>query len=361
MDRRAVRRRDGGPDRARDAGRRRRARRARDVLPRPEPGRLPRVPDRRARAGRLREGLEARGSRPIQDSGGCGARTGAAAPAAATDASSGRSTSGAQRLPDQGAAGRLQEERWRTPPPGCEDEYQNTGALSYEQHRQCPNAQNLIAILGDTNGDRICDSKCNIQIEGTGDDPDDVQIEGQKLKLNVIRADRADGIYLKNFTVEFSDFNNIYVLETNGFRIDEIVSRYSREYGILSFTSDHGIYENCEASLQRRLRRLPGLGAERAPRPAGRARPRVRDHHPQLRLAPQHDRDVRHGRQRHVGARQPLPRQRDRRHDRLVRGRSPRHAAGQLEVVAQPDLLEQQRPVQRRARRVLPAHAVGGA
>ena len=70
------------------------------------------------------------------------------------------------------------EERCRTPPPGCEDEYQNTGALSYEQHRQCPNAQNLIAILGDTNGDRICDSKCNIQIEGTGDDPDDVQIDG---------------------------------------------------------------------------------------------------------------------------------------------------------------------------------------
>ena len=39
----------------------------------------------------------------------------------------------------------------------------------------------------------------------------------------MIRADRADGIYLKNFTVEFSDFNNIYVLETNGFRVDTIV------------------------------------------------------------------------------------------------------------------------------------------
>ena len=63
---------------------------------------------------------------------------------------------------------------------------------------------------------------------------------------NMIRADRADGVYLRNFTVEYSDFNNIYVLETNGFRFDRIVSRYSREYGILSFTSDHGIYENCE-------------------------------------------------------------------------------------------------------------------
>jgi hypothetical protein len=134
------------------------------------------------------------------------------------------------------------EHRYRTPPPGCEAAYQNTGALSYDQHRQCPNAQNLIAILGDTNGDRICDVKCNLQIEGTGDTPDDVVITGAKSKLNVIRADRADGVYLKNFTVQYSDFNNIYVLETNGFRVDSVVSKYSREYGILSFTSDHGSY-----------------------------------------------------------------------------------------------------------------------
>ena len=166
---------------------------------------------------------------------------------------------------------------------------------------------------------------------------------------------------MKNFTVAYSDFNNIYVLETNGFRVDTIVSRYSREYGILSFTSDHGIYENCEASLQRRLGRLPGVRPQRAPRPAGRARPRVRDRDPQLRVPPQHDRDVRDGRQRHLGARQPLPPQRDRGHDRLVRRRPPGHAAGQLEVVAQPDLLEQQRPVQRRARRLLPRHTVGTA
>jgi hypothetical protein len=57
-----------------------------------------------------------------------------------------------------------------------------------------------------------------------------VRITGQKSKLNVIRADRADGIYLKNFQVQYSDFNNIYVLETNGFRIDSVVSKYSREY-----------------------------------------------------------------------------------------------------------------------------------
>ena len=34
--------------------------------------------------------------------------------------------------------------------------------------------------MGDTNGNRICDSKCNIQIEGTGEKPEDVRIEGEK-------------------------------------------------------------------------------------------------------------------------------------------------------------------------------------
>jgi hypothetical protein len=161
--------------------------------------------------------------------------------------------------------GEYKEVRWTGPPPaGCEDIYARTASgatvLTYEEQRQCPHAQNLIAIFGDTNGDRICDSKCNIQIEGTGDDPGDVRLEGQKSRLNVVRADRADGVYLKNFSVEFSDFNNIYVLETNGFRIDSIVSKYSREYGILSFASDHGIYEDCDASYSGDSGVYPGSG-----------------------------------------------------------------------------------------------------
>jgi hypothetical protein len=95
-----------------------------------------------------------------------------------------------------------------------------------------------------------------------GDTPDDVLIDGSRSKLNVFRADRADGVYLRNFTVEKSDFNNIYVLETNGFRVDRVVSRYSREYGILSFTSDHGIYENCEASYNGDSGVYPGSGPD---------------------------------------------------------------------------------------------------
>ncbi|MBA3301519.1 MAG: hypothetical protein H0T15_06580, partial [Thermoleophilaceae bacterium] len=62
---------------------------------------------------------------------------------------------------------------------------------SYEYHLGCPNAQNLIAILGDgPDADRACDRKCNIQLEGMGKSPEDVYIFGERSKLNVIRADR---------------------------------------------------------------------------------------------------------------------------------------------------------------------------
>ncbi len=161
--------------------------------------------------------------------------------------------------------GEYRENPSRGPAPaGCEDVYARTAAgstnLTYEEHQRCPHAQNLIAILGDTNGNRICDSKCNIQIEGMGEKPEDVRIEGERTALNVIRADRADGVYLRNFYIEFSDFNNIYVLETNGFRLDKVVSRYSREYAILSFASDHGIYENCDTSYSGDSGVYPGSG-----------------------------------------------------------------------------------------------------
>jgi hypothetical protein len=156
-------------------------------------------------------------------------------------------------------------------PAGCEDVYQRTEAgqyaITYAEQRQCPNAQNLIAVLGDTDGDGVCDAKCNIQIEGTGPRPVDAVVSGDRAKLNILRADRADGIYVKNLMFQFSDFNNIYVLETNGFRIDDVVSRYSREYGILSFVSDHGIYENCDTYGNGDSGVYPGSGPNRHGQP----------------------------------------------------------------------------------------------
>ena len=134
---------------------------------------------------------------------------------------------------------------------------------AYEYHYNCPQSQNLIAITGDDpdDADRRCDQKCNLLIEGTARRRD-VLISGARDKLNVIRADRADGIYLRNFTIEFSDFNNIYALETNGFRFEDIESRYSREYGFLSFASDQGLYNRVTAYRSGDSGIYPGSGPE---------------------------------------------------------------------------------------------------
>jgi len=109
--------------------------------------------------------------------------------------------------------------------------------LSYEQQKACPHNQNLVAILG----------LKNLQIEGTGASPLDVIIDGRFQKLNTVRADRADGAYFRNFTVQRASFNALYVLESDGFVIDGMVGRWNLEYGFLTFATDHGLYSNCEA------------------------------------------------------------------------------------------------------------------
>ncbi len=136
------------------------------------------------------------------------------------------------------------------------DEDPGAPILSYEQQMMCPQAQNLIGIFGDAkpaDDKRECNAAvCDLQIEGTGDDAEDVIItggftkDGKWMKLNGIRGDRADGLYLKNFTIELFEFNAVYILETDGFVIDEVVGRWNDEYAFLTFAVDHGLYKNCE-------------------------------------------------------------------------------------------------------------------
>ncbi len=147
----------------------------------------------------------------------------------------------------------------RNKPPCAEriEEGEGEGApvLSYEQQMTCPHAQNLIGIFGDLNPSddkRECNAAvCDLQIEGTGERPGDVLItggfnkDGNFAKLNGIRGDRADGLYLRNFTIELFEFNAVYILETDGFVIDKVVARYNDEYGFLTFAVDHGVYKNC--------------------------------------------------------------------------------------------------------------------
>jgi hypothetical protein len=72
-------------------------------------------------------------------------------------------------------------------------------------------------------------------------------IDNEFAKLNAIRADRAGGVYFRNFTVQQAEFNALYVMETDGFVVDRIVARANDEYGILAFGSDHGLITNVNA------------------------------------------------------------------------------------------------------------------
>ncbi|MFE9256895.1 hypothetical protein [Streptomyces sp. NPDC006879] len=109
--------------------------------------------------------------------------------------------------------------------------------LTYEQQRQCPHNQNLIAILG----------KEDLQIEGTGATRTDVVIDARYRKLNALRADGSDGVYFRNFTAQRTTFNSLYVLAVDGFVIDDVLTRWNDEYGFLTFASDHGLYKDCES------------------------------------------------------------------------------------------------------------------
>lgn len=145
--------------------------------------------------------------------------------------------------------GTYREKPWTAAPTGDCAGLESERPLSYEQQLQCPHVDNLIAIFGDSaDADRECDLPvCRLQIEGTGNDPSDVIVDGGFHKLNAIRADRADGIYFRNFTVQNTEFNAVYVIETDGFVIDRMVGRWNDEYGFLTFASDHGLYTECEA------------------------------------------------------------------------------------------------------------------
>jgi hypothetical protein len=120
---------------------------------------------------------------------------------------------------------------------------------------KCPNSKNLIAVVGDTRPEPHpatpilprCLRLCNLQIEGMGRGPQDVLIQSDRKKSDALRIDRANGIYLTNFTVEQGAFNDIDLVEVDGFKIDNVVARYAQNYGILSFTATHGLYDHITA------------------------------------------------------------------------------------------------------------------
>jgi hypothetical protein len=183
-----------------------------------------------------------------------------------------------------------------TDDPKCADlkqSYQNdegqAGAVSYEYQFTCPNDQNLIAVLGRLPGagedpqppldDRHgipnlgpC-IRCNLQIEGSGVGPDDVVIDAGRVasgnrgpigaeKHVGIRADRADGFVLRNITVRHAMEHDIYILESDGYRLERFKVFWAGEYGLLTFVEDHGLIQDCEAAGAGDAGLYPGSSAD---------------------------------------------------------------------------------------------------
>ena len=120
---------------------------------------------------------------------------------------------------------------------------------------KCPNSKNLIAVVGDTRPEPdptapilpLCLRLCNLQIEGMGRKPQDVLLQGDRIKNDVLRIDRANGVYLTNFSAEQGAFNDIDLVEVDGFAINNVIARYAQNYGVLSFTATHGLYDHVTA------------------------------------------------------------------------------------------------------------------
>ncbi|WP_460807231.1 right-handed parallel beta-helix repeat-containing protein [Nocardioides salsibiostraticola] len=165
------------------------------------------------------------------------------------------------------------------------------GALSHDFQLNCPNDANLIAVIGRGPDNGTAPSppreerhgipalgkciRCNFQLEGSGVSADDVIIEagnakagnggpsavGHKKDVGVF-VDRADGFVLRNVTVRHAREHDIYVLETDGYRLERFKVYYAGGYGVLTFTGDHGLIQDCDAAGHGDSGLYPGSGAD---------------------------------------------------------------------------------------------------
>nr|WP_276509697.1 right-handed parallel beta-helix repeat-containing protein [Nocardioides marinisabuli] len=103
---------------------------------------------------------------------------------------------------------------------------------------------------------------------GTGASPRDVTLrggyreDGDWIKHNGIKADRADGFYLSNMRAMLFRENAFYVHETDGYVLDRFEGSHNDLYGVLTFTSDHGVISNCNAHHNGDSGVYPGSAAD---------------------------------------------------------------------------------------------------
>jgi hypothetical protein len=173
-----------------------------------------------------------------------------------------------------------------------------SGALtpSYEYQATCSNDQNLVYVQGravageplaspDPDRHGIPEQelgkciRCNLQIEGSGVRPEDVILDAGKgynnakkpgarpgkgfsaaecsqdnedgsnpcfAKHVVLRTDRSDGLVGRNFLMRGAKEHGFYTEETDGVLLDRVKFFWNRDYGHLSFTTDHNVISNCD-------------------------------------------------------------------------------------------------------------------
>lgn len=140
---------------------------------------------------------------------------------------------------------------------------ENGKVPTYQFQVACKNSRNLLQVTGDgPDRDLVCDQRCHLEIEGLGAKRTQVRIEGDRIKKDVLRVDRADGFAIRNLTIEQGSFNGLDVVETNGFQIKRILARHNQNYGILTFTTDHGLYDGIIAHNNGDSGIYPGSGPE---------------------------------------------------------------------------------------------------
>ena len=164
--------------------------------------------------------------------------------------------------------GVYREEPSHNPP--CAKDYDG-GVVDYPLIVSCGEVINLVTVAGDSTVDTEkvdCNQLCDLQIEGTGGRMEDTVLRGgftaeqDWIKHNGLKADRADGFVVRNMTFELFRENALYVHETDGYLIDRVNTRHNDLYGILTFTSDHGVISNCDASYNGDSGVYPGSAAD---------------------------------------------------------------------------------------------------
>jgi hypothetical protein len=127
-----------------------------------------------------------------------------------------------------------------TPPPPTGSSTACVGlpaVLTFAQQSACPAVQNTVGIVG----------KTDLQVEGVGATPEDVIIDAGFTKPYGIRVDRSPGTYLRNLTVEHATASAVYVMESDGFVLDDVTARWNDEYGLRMLAADHGVATECAA------------------------------------------------------------------------------------------------------------------